>query len=304
MKLFAISTLAGVSLMLAASFSPETVMQKQAAVLKAAQSLTVTYTARVAGGKSEVKLMYSKPNLLSVDSGDHLLVSDGKVIVDYDKTANTYTEEEVTPELLAKHAQSDDQIGWAAFFTEQVMKNLSNFQGGTSRNIKGQAVTEVTATLAGATPREITFYVDEKLGVPRGYAVKTAKGDLLVMADELTVGAKPIATEKFAFTAPAGAKKAEAPQPAESATYASIQPILQRNCSGCHGGPRAKGGYSVTSYEGVMGGGKVIPGDPDASPLVKYLTGELQPRMPSGRPPLPKDQIEAIKAWIRNGAKE
>lgn len=304
MKLFALTTLAGASLILIASFSPQTVIEKHAATLKSAQSLTATYTARVAGGKSEVKLTYSKPNLISVESADYTVVSDGKTLVDYDKKKNTYTEEEITPDLLAKCAQSDDKIAWAAFFTDQFMKNLSNCQGGTSRNIKGQAVTEVTATLAGATPREITFYVDDKLGIARGYAVKTSLGDLLVMADSIAISDKPVDSSKFVFTAPAGATKAEKPKPEESAGFASVQAIFQRNCAGCHGGARPKGGYSVTSYQGVMGGGKVVPGDPDNSPLVKYLTGELQPRMPASRPPLPDEQIAAIKTWIKNGAKE
>lgn len=305
MKLFAITSLAGAGLILVSVFSPQTVMEKQASVLKAAQGLTVTYSVRLDGAKTDYTVTYSKPNMVSVDSPDKLVISDGKTLVEYNKAAKTYTEEDVTAESLAKWAQSDAVIGWAGFFTEELMKKMSNFQGGTPRNLKGNATTEVTATIAGAEPRQVTFYVDDKLGVARGFAIKTPKGDLVAMADQIAVSDKPIAADKFAFHAPEGAKKAEKPKVEEgAATFAAVLPIFQRNCAGCHGSTNPKGGYSVTSYQGVMSGGKVVPGDPDGSPLVQYLTGARSPRMPAGRGPLPEATISQIKAWIKAGAKE
>jgi outer membrane lipoprotein-sorting protein len=290
--------------MLLSVLSPQTVMEKQAAVLKAAQGLTVTYSVRLDGAKTDYTINYSKPNLISVDSANRLIVSDGKTLTEYNKTDKTYTEEEITPEMLAKRAQSDEMIGWAAFFTEDLMKKMSNFQGGTPRNLKGNATTEVTATIAGATPRSITFYVDDKLSVARGFALKTEKGDLVAMADQIAVSDKPLAAEKFAFKAPEGAKKSEKPKVEEGATFASVRSIFTQNCSGCHSGGAPKGGYSTTSYQGIMAGGKVVPGDPDNSPLVQYLTGARSPRMPAGRGPLSEATIGQIKTWIKAGAKE
>ena len=37
---------------------------------------------------------------------------------------------------------------------------------------------------------------------------------------------------------------------------------------------------------------------------MKYLTGELKPQMPMGQPPLPAEQIELVRKWIQEGAKD
>jgi hypothetical protein len=55
---------------------------------------------------------------------------------------------------------------------------------------------------------------------------------------------------------------------------------------------------------GGRGGAAVIPGDPENSSLVKYLTGDKQPQMPQGKAPLSSGDIEKIKTWIKAGAKE
>lgn len=305
MKLFALTSLAGVGLIAFAIVSPQSIMEKQAAILKEAKSLTVTYSVRLDGAKTDYGVIFSKPNLIAIDSPNSQILSDGKMLWEYNKATKTYKESEATPEAIAKLAQSDELLGWTAFFVDGTLKNMSNFQGGAKRNMKGQPTTEVTVTLAGATPRTATFYIDDKLGIARGFAIKTAKGDLVATADAIQIGAEALPADKFAFAPPAGATKVVAPKPEESgATFASVQGILQRNCAGCHGSRGAKGGYSVTSYAGVMSKGNVTPGDPDGSKLVKYLTGKLQPRMPSGRPPLSAGDIEQIKAWIKAGAKE
>jgi mono/diheme cytochrome c family protein len=305
MKFFALSSLAGAGLLLFAVFSPQTVIDKQALVLKNAKSLQVTYNVRISGAKTDYTLVYSKPNMLLVESPDRLIETDGKTFWEYNKTTKTYSETPVTPEMFAKKAQSDEILAWASFFTEDFVKAMANLGGGTSRVLKGQQVTEVTFTLGTSSPRQVTMYVDDKLGIARGFAMKTPGGDLLAMADKIEIGAEPLAVEKFAFTAPSGATKQVAPKPEEmAASFASIQPILQANCVGCHGSGRAKGGYSVSNYQSTMMGGYIVPGNPDSSSFVKYLTGDLQPRMPQGRGPLSHDDIEKIKAWIKAGAKE
>ena len=42
----------------------------------------------------------------------------------------------------------------------------------------------------------------------------------------------------------------------------------------------------------------MVPGNASASPLVKMLKGELQPRMPVGRPEFPAEQIALVTKWI------
>lgn len=46
----------------------------------------------------------------------------------------------------------------------------------------------------------------------------------------------------------------------------------------------------------------VMPGDPSKSLLTRLLTGETQPQMPVGGNLAPAE-IDSIKAWISNGAK-
>src|SRR5213078_977159 len=57
----------------------------------------------------------------------------------------------------------------------------------------------------------------------------------------------------------------------------------------------------LTGYDGLAAGGKHGPAP---GVIVKYLTGELKPQMPLGQPPLPPEQIEAVRNWITAGAKD
>ncbi|WP_083776102.1 c-type cytochrome domain-containing protein [Sphaerobacter thermophilus] len=84
-----------------------------------------------------------------------------------------------------------------------------------------------------------------------------------------------------------------------------VQPILLRNCVGCHGG---SAGLWLDRYETVMEGTPrapvIIPGDPDASELYLRITGQKQPAMPIGGRKLRPEQIETIRLWIAQGAKD
>ena len=89
-------------------------------------------------------------------------------------------------------------------------------------------------------------------------------------------------------------------------------PIFRGRCVSCHQ-PGSEGveksGLDLTTYEGVMKGTKhgpmVIPRDPDSSNLVWLLDwrGDLQTRMPHGKKKLSTCDRNAIRAWIREGAK-
>ena len=87
--------------------------------------------------------------------------------------------------------------------------------------------------------------------------------------------------------------------------YRDVRPILQRNCQGCHQPSLKSSGLDVTTFADFAKGGRRGPAfkPSDAASLVlKYVKGEIQPVMPMGAPPLPKDQIESIAAWIAAGA--
>jgi len=100
---------------------------------------------------------------------------------------------------------------------------------------------------------------------------------------------------------------------AEPISFAEdIMPIFRGRCISCHQ-PSAEGfeksGLDLTTYEGVMKGTKhgpmVIPRDPDSSNLVWLLDwrGSLEVRMPHGKKKLSTCDRDAIRAWIREGAK-
>jgi len=94
-------------------------------------------------------------------------------------------------------------------------------------------------------------------------------------------------------------------------TYADVAPILQQRCAECHTAGKEgtlKSGFSVASYETVMKGTKlgpvIVKGSSESSSLYRLVAGQTDPsiHMPHGKPPLTKDQIKTIKAWIDQGA--
>ncbi|HWA82311.1 MAG TPA: c-type cytochrome domain-containing protein [Fimbriimonadaceae bacterium] len=90
--------------------------------------------------------------------------------------------------------------------------------------------------------------------------------------------------------------------------FASVQPIFNQNCVGCHGADHPKGGINLTSAESINKGGEdgpiVAAGDPDKSKLVDALRGRNGAmQMPKGKAPLSEDDIKKVEAWIKAGAK-
>lgn len=84
-----------------------------------------------------------------------------------------------------------------------------------------------------------------------------------------------------------------------------VLPIFQSSCalSGCHAAP-GQDGYIFSSYETIMRKG-VVAGDPYRSEIFEKITEDrLDKRMPpSPRNPLTTGQIELIRRWIAEGAK-
>src|SRR6266511_4157027 len=88
--------------------------------------------------------------------------------------------------------------------------------------------------------------------------------------------------------------------------------ILKGRCVSCHqpgGAGYEKSGLDLTTYEGLMKGTKfgamVIPRDPEGSNLLWLLDWRASPevRMPHGKKKLSICDRNAIRAWIREGAK-
>ena len=83
-------------------------------------------------------------------------------------------------------------------------------------------------------------------------------------------------------------------------TYA----IFEGSCLICHGPDGAYRETLLMEHDALIGGGTVVPGNPNASELYKRLLGPTEngAQMPFGQPPLPPQSIEAIRRWIVAGA--
>lgn len=93
---------------------------------------------------------------------------------------------------------------------------------------------------------------------------------------------------------------------------ADVQPILKQYCLECHadgGDGYAKSGLLMSSHESLMKGTRfgaiVKPGDGLGSVLIQLVEGRADPsiKMPHGKAALPKEQIEVLKQWVVQGAK-
>jgi hypothetical protein len=91
-----------------------------------------------------------------------------------------------------------------------------------------------------------------------------------------------------------------------------VQPIFAKNCSECHapGKPGFEAsGFDTTSHLTLLKGGKfgalIKPGDAFTSALNMLVEGRAHPsiRMPHGREKLPDRDIETLKVWVNEGAK-
>src|SRR5689334_23294262 len=95
---------------------------------------------------------------------------------------------------------------------------------------------------------------------------------------------------------------------AEPSYYREVQPVLQKNCVGCHQPAMKSSGLDLTTFDGFRSGGKrgpaFSPGAPDQSLIVKFISGEMKPPMPLGSPPLAKGDVDLVREWIKSGAKD
>ncbi len=90
-----------------------------------------------------------------------------------------------------------------------------------------------------------------------------------------------------------------------------VRPLLTKNCTTCHGGVKMAGEVSFLYRDDVLGQGEsgktvVVPGDPDASEMIRrLLTTDPDDRMPppDHHPkPLPKEDVDTLIRWVEQGA--
>ncbi|MCF8241185.1 MAG: hypothetical protein K9J16_07350 [Melioribacteraceae bacterium] len=91
-----------------------------------------------------------------------------------------------------------------------------------------------------------------------------------------------------------------------------IQPVLNLKCtsSGCHDDAARAGGLSLTTWSNTTSDPNIVfPGKPENSVLVWSVEGLngaslMPPPPPEGNvPPFTENQVEGLKTWIREGAK-
>lgn len=125
-----------------------------------------------------------------------------------------------------------------------------------------------------------------------------------VLLASLTV----LATGLPAVSAEDDAKKG--PASGQVSYYRDIRPIFQANCQGCHQPAKRDGEYVMTDFAQMLKGGEseepsIVPGKPDDSYLIDQITpaGD-EAAMPKGKKPLAKTEIDSIRRWIEQGAKD
>jgi hypothetical protein len=118
-----------------------------------------------------------------------------------------------------------------------------------------------------------------------------------------------------AFAAEPDISKLPPPAAKKDVTYATdIKPIIEKSCVKCHSGEKPKSKYKIDTRESMIKGGEsgdaaIIPGKSEKSPLVHFIADlvvdmEMPPLDKREKyPPLTKDQIALIRAWIDQGAK-
>jgi mono/diheme cytochrome c family protein len=90
-----------------------------------------------------------------------------------------------------------------------------------------------------------------------------------------------------------------------------VAPVFAMNCHLCHGAnpESTAGGLSTRTWADLMKGGNlgpaIIAGDPEESALYQFVNGARGEahRMPLGGPPLGVAEIELIRRWIAEGAR-
>jgi len=112
----------------------------------------------------------------------------------------------------------------------------------------------------------------------------------------------------FAITliAPASiAFAGDAPAP----SYAKeVAPFFKKYCVECHNSDKAKAGYNLETYDGLIREAKkgrkaIVPNDPDASRALQCLEGNAKQMPPRKSAQPDKKEIKIVRDWIAAGAK-
>jgi uncharacterized membrane protein/mono/diheme cytochrome c family protein len=128
---------------------------------------------------------------------------------------------------------------------------------------------------------------------PRGEVVE---GQIEKGADATAPAGEGTATEKPAVPGPAtGVVTTTANQ-----INIRAQEIFDARCIDCHGSRRAKGDLRLDTLDFAKASASVIAGKPDESDLIQrlLLPEDHDDYMPADDPPLPQEEVNALRAWV------
>jgi DNA-binding beta-propeller fold protein YncE/mono/diheme cytochrome c family protein len=125
----------------------------------------------------------------------------------------------------------------------------------------------------------------------------------------LAVGVALLAAGGFAFAADPATEKDKEPE--QVSYYRHVRPIFQQHCQGCHQPAKPQGGLVMTGYADLLKKGEsdkpaLVPGKPVESLIFHQITPHdgKPPAMPKGKDPLLGREVNLIKKWIAQGAKD
>lgn len=138
-------------------------------------------------------------------------------------------------------------------------------------------------------------------------------GALLLLAPTLRSAAPPADANAPVYHAEVIAVAGQADEPTEDKVdfAREVLPILSNHCLLCHGpdqeSKEAKAaGFRLDLREEAVDFEMIVPGDPDASPVIDVLTtkkaSRRMPPLDSVKPQLKPEQIETLRKWIAQGA--
>jgi WD40 repeat protein len=87
-----------------------------------------------------------------------------------------------------------------------------------------------------------------------------------------------------------------------------VEPIFYKRCIACHSGNVKESRLDISSYEGLVKGGRrgtaIVPGKSDTSLLYKSISRTSKPFMPPrGEDPATPEEVALVKMWLDQGAK-
>lgn len=207
------SIIAMAGLVMAAGTNAD-LLTTHAQTLANAKSISVTFTVEhIPAAPATYKLVYAKPDKLRLEYPGGMVIADGKTFTEYTASSNEYVQLEVDKKEFLSKITNPDVVAWAAFFLPEHLKGIRDAKVVKKMSMKGNSVTQIDFTLDASKNQTATFYVDDKLGVARGAAIKASKGGMstetVVKANEISIDSVSADSDLFAFNAPAGAKKVE-----------------------------------------------------------------------------------------------